>query len=36
MQEVVLVTGKIVSLEFRVAVLPRARADGGRHCRRAP
>lgn len=29
MQEVVLVTGKIVSLEFRVAVLPRARADGG-------
>lgn len=36
MQEVVLVTGNIVSLEFRVAVLPRARADGGRHCRRAP
>ena len=32
----VLVTGSTVSLEFRVAILPRARADGRRHCRRAP
>ena len=32
----VLVTGTVVSLNFRVAVLPRARADGRRWCCRAP
>lgn len=32
----VLMTGSTVSLKSRVAVLPKARADGRRHCCRAP